>query len=888
MSSTRIIYVSKDKAEVQNDLDGTFLNKVDDGIIIKVGDEISIEGIAINSTGVGNDIIEIPSKVQNYQYLTNRMKLNCMMYINHDYLRTCMLPLSNYNSVYTTITDDNYGYYNATNTLPALPLHTNAKSKLSVEGFGGKRFYIGAYGLPITYGATPEENVYNPFVPIGANAVNPITDFVPSLQPFNLCETELEFGVDIGYDAPANIANKITQDFHGAEVSPQNSVLNPAGMVATEVANIGFTPALNQLAMSTINTAVVSGNGLPAYVDSAVGFTIYSGLIGCINPFYNFYGSRLLNENPALGGQPKNNSYLSAQLPSNPPHDTDIYVIGVLPQDATNTHTEIPRNYILNTNLPFNETSLKQLRGFMLSQKYLDINANDKLTTAQLNDPVIRQSYLFPFDFGRHDDAQATAGIALQSPATLPATPACIVGQLNSQATFNKERIDASFLGAGEIFNGMFKDLDVVIPFEGKQMRAIDILKKLDICVIPVNTGSLFGNNEVNCGFVMNFESLGGTSILNTGNYGLIDLSFFNPNNPQLQVMQQEVRKGGSDTDIANYTRFMNFGAPNIAMVFDGTRGRFGFSDMSWANILNNRGFPTPAPVIASNPSAGQQAITTNCLVDTTTYASVGIVKQAFTKYSQTGLGIRNISVIKNDGSNESVEIDYYDAEDVKNKFSGGLLRRLGFDYYKLINRNGIPDAIFIQRTFNSIVPRRSPQYFPYPLTTNLRFDTALSDALSVNNSNLPMFDTASQRSFLNINIQAESDVAFASNLPQKLVFPYWLIKSDIIDGVEFNSGNGGKKQNIMAICNRAYLSGDFAFSFATDYAFKATKEFVLTSINTAILNPDLTPADIDPKTSILYKIKSPIPFFTLQEQAEQQAQLAQQQLQQKKKKSKK
>jgi len=133
------------------------------------------------------------------------------------------------------------------------------------------------------------------------------------------------------------------------------------------------------------------------------------------------------------------------------------------------------------------------------------------------------------------------------------------------------------------------------------------------------------------------------------------------------------------------------------------------------------------------------------------------------------------------------------------------------------------------------------------------------------------MFDTTGEREYLNINIQAESDIAFATNLPQKLVFPYWLIKSDLIDGVEFNSGNGGKKQNVMAICNRAYLSGDFAFSFATDYAFKATKEFVLSSINTAILNPDLTPADIDPKTAVIYKIVSPIPFFQEQEEAEQQ-----------------
>ena len=106
--------------------------------------------------------------------------------------------------------------------------------------------------------------------------------------------------------------------------------------------------------------------------------------------------------------------------------------------------------------------------------------------------------------------------------------------------------------------------------------------------------------------------------------------------------------------------------------------------------------------------------------------------------------------------------------------------------------------------------------------------------------------------------------------LPKKLENPFWLIKSDIIDGIDFNSENGGKNQNVVAVCNRAYLAGDFAFSFSTSYAFKATKEFVITGIKTQILNPDLTPADINNATTIVYKVVSPIPFFTAQAEAEE------------------
>jgi len=65
------------------------------------------------------------------------------------------------------------------------------------------------------------------------------------------------------------------------------------------------------------------------------------------------------------------------------------------------------------------------------------------------------------------------------------------------------------------------------------------------------------------------------------------------------------------------------------------------------------------------------------------------------------------------------------------------------------------------------------------------------------------------------------------------------LIQSDIIEGCKFSSENNGSEDNILALCNRAYVSGDFAFSFAPDYKFTATKDYVITGIKTRILNPE-------------------------------------------------
>ena len=49
--NTILINCSKDKAKVQNE-NGRFTNEVSQGIEVNVGDRISLEGIAVNSTGV--------------------------------------------------------------------------------------------------------------------------------------------------------------------------------------------------------------------------------------------------------------------------------------------------------------------------------------------------------------------------------------------------------------------------------------------------------------------------------------------------------------------------------------------------------------------------------------------------------------------------------------------------------------------------------------------------------------------------------------------------------------------------------------------------------------------------------------------------------------------
>ena len=76
VSATRLVYVNKETAKIKNEETGDFLNEVPNGIEIEAGDQISIEGIAVESRGVGANIIEIPSRELDYPYLTNKMEMN--------------------------------------------------------------------------------------------------------------------------------------------------------------------------------------------------------------------------------------------------------------------------------------------------------------------------------------------------------------------------------------------------------------------------------------------------------------------------------------------------------------------------------------------------------------------------------------------------------------------------------------------------------------------------------------------------------------------------------------------------------------------------------------------------------------------------------------------
>ena len=59
------------------------------------------------------------------------------------------------------------------------------------------------------------------------------------------------------------------------------------------------------------------------------------------------------------------------------------------------------------------------------------------------------------------------------------------------------------------IFNGCFIDDSKMVNFGGIQETAKSLVQKLNLGIVPVNTGADFGNNEVNIGFICRGSNYG-------------------------------------------------------------------------------------------------------------------------------------------------------------------------------------------------------------------------------------------------------------------------------------------------------------------------------------------------------------------------------------------
>ena len=118
-------------------------------------------------------------------------------------------------------------------------------------------------------------------------------------------------------------------------------------------------------------------------------------------------------------------------------------------------------------------------------------------------------------------------------------------------------------------------------------------------------------------------------------------------------------------------------------------------------------------------------------------------------------------------------------------------------------------------------------------------------------------FNHPAQNYFSPVTVVQESVAVVAENLPRRMLRPYYLLKSNLIDSNSLiGSKDSGQNFNVAAVVDKQYSGGDFFFFNSNVVQFTITKPITLTSIQNSIHDPDGSFANVNQDSSVIYKIQ--------------------------------
>ena len=96
-----------------------------------------------------------------------------------------------------------------------------------------------------------------------------------------------------------------------------------------------------------------------------------------------------------------------------------------------------------------------------------------------------------------------------------------------------------------------------------------------------------------------------------------------------------------------------------------------------------------------------------------------------------------------------------------------------------------------------------------------------------------------------------------AQGVPRKMLNPFFTIRSDLIDTAPYTgSADSGEKLPVMGHVNKSTDSGDFFVGGEDSVEFTITRQKPLSTITTAICDPDGSFSRVDDNSAIIYKVQ--------------------------------
>ena len=217
---------------------------------------------------------------------------------------------------------------------------------------------------------------------------------------------------------------------------------------------------------------------------------------------------------------------------------------------------------------------------------------------------------------------------------------------------------------------------------------------------------------------------------------------------------------------------------------------------------------------------------------------------------AQSGVGIVDITV--NNVSATSALVEWTDS----------LWSRIGFEIEDLLPKYMNPQLLFNNGMYTLSKGARVSDTVKYvnqvrPLTTNGAVSADDMVSLTANACNLPVFlAPGSVRAGSPISISHVPDFIVATNNPSLYTYSHLVVYSDIlVNNVNYIGSKHSSNIPAVGYVTKSYVTGNFIYGQESPLTFTVDKAYQLSEINVDIRLPDGRPANIDPNSSVIFRI---------------------------------
>ena len=855
-----------------NDSTNIWRNNLDKGVVLNAGDVVSISSVVVEDKNLDANAVEISSNVNKFGAKMNEFGLKVAYYINNCGQYSVKLPFS----VGTTkfpFKDSHdkfeYGVLNdATFTLDIVKPNVVANSPTRFDSLpyyfliDKDRYKIGGY-----------TGVDDPFS----------YDF----KNTSLLTRTIKTTLTNSFYTPSQLASKITEFWNKSY--PLESKYNNEDLIIPRETYITNGATLPILQFSGDNCILMYANGY--YPDKATASAVAGGYTA--NKFYNTtaykepfrvkYGNILLFNVEAIDVDVPGTAYNTSVMNRNSEPKNDIFLLYdtfdyTNPHPTTNapqhtSQTIISENQLLISNIKYTEANIKLISDFFNNtKKYI----GDEIT---LKSALGDYKWTTKCDINIIDDSigMFNAGdktLALSPPRTYwtmynntPVVPTTIP----LLATFNIFTNYSDYL-FNEVLNSVSnsKVFDITKANINPNLdgNMLSLAKKYNVACFPAKSNNLQKNYTTIAFIISDTTTIDGhikhgknaneIMVLRQFDRILYDFSFCR--NPAIIPMNADQTNGavGATHDV----NVVQIGAPSPAIIYDSLTNHSHIAGLHFQNKIGN--LMVNSPHLESN--TGQIIISDDKQI--TMFKDIGGTAgepQVVTSLTSavSGLGIIDIVLYKNDliiDSNGKTIQQKLFVSDNPDYFQDTPLNRMGFIVDDLIGTYGVVSGTYndiIQKNFNS----STREYMLKIFTTQGAEDTALNGSLNlINDTGTPGGGKAILLNGVSngfpVNLQVSSCKIIATNPPDKLLYPVFLIQSNIIPTIEYYQNSN--RSNTIYVLNRSYVSGNMIYgdgSASTRYT--VSKPHSITDIETKIIYPNGDiPTNLGNNCIITYKIE--------------------------------